>query len=350
MINYLRYVVIVFTTFLSLAASAQCHLHASVNSSSPMLCPGGKDTLSTQFYDTYQWYRNNKVIPGADKHFLVILQAQDEGASFTVRVTKNSCADTSDAVVLHSYVFSNPRILLSGDVGVYNPNQDALVECPDDTLRLTLDTPYTSKIQWYNSGKKLLGAHEQTYDVTRRGNYAVCAAPNVCPSSIVCDTASSDTSAVKVVYNTPKTPVITERNDTLLSTSAQKYQWYFSTGKIADANKRYYVPQQTGTYKVGTENNYHCKAISDPYRYTKDGLASVMVSPNPVKDVLHIRLNTDNAKQLLVFDLYGNLKLKAAVTSKDQSLSLQNLNAGTYILQVTDTQGQLITSVTIIKQ
>jgi hypothetical protein len=348
--NYVRYVVAVFATFLSFAAAAQCHLHASVNASAPMLCPGGKDTLSTQFYDTYQWYRNNKVIPGADKRYLVILQAQDEGASFTVRVTKKSCADTSGAVVLHSYVFNNPKILLSGDVGVYNPTQDALVECPDDTLTLTVDTPYISKIQWYNSGKKLLGAHDQSYNVTRKGNYAVCAAPNVCPSSIICDTASSDASTVKVVYNTPKPPVITERNDTLFSSSANKYQWYISTSKITGANKRYYVPQQTGTYKVGTENNYHCKAISDPYRYTKDGLASVMVSPNPVKDVLHIHLNTDNVKQLSVFDLYGNLKLKAAVTSKDQSLSLQNLNAGTYILQATDMQGQLITSVTIIKQ
>ena len=63
-----------------------------------------------------------------------------------------------------------------------------------------------------------------------------------------------------------------------------------------------------------------------------------------------MHINADDAKQIVVVDLYGNIKLKTTINGSDEIISLQNIHAGTYIVQVINSKAQKIAAATIIKQ
>jgi len=325
-------------------ANAQCDLQATILPVRPILCPNGTDTLYTQQYDTYQWYKNKHPIPGATQRGYVITQ-NDVGYAFNVAVTKNGCADTSRRVVVDGYVFLPPYIIETGDVGVYDPSRDALIECPDDTLILTMGDPYTLSIQWYDNYKAIKGANEQTYYVTNSGSYTVCGAPEVCPQYNVCESIP-----INVVFEDP-VATISEKNDTLFASKAKQYQWFFNNRKISGATQRYYVPNAIGKYKVATIDKYTCVAVSAPYLYTTARMSNIIsVAPNPVKDILHLHAEAPNAVTMILYDLYGNRALQTSVKSGDNTISLQSMRAGTYIVRVLDKQNRMISSATIIKE
>jgi hypothetical protein len=97
-------------------------------------------------------------------------------------------------------------------------------------------------------------------------------------------------------------------------------------------------------------NGYKCEAVSAPYVYTPSANTVISVTPNPVKDMLHIHINTGDARLLVIVDLYGNEKLKTGITGNDQVISLQNIVAGTYMVEVLNSKSQKIASATIIKE
>jgi len=324
--------------------NAQCSFTPTIIPNSVIFCPYATDTLSTQVYDTYQWYKDGSPIAGATQQTLVIYQRRDQGAFFKVVVTKNGCKDTSRKVLADGYAFLPPDLIETGDIGVFDPQKDALVECPEDTLILTLSSPYTEHIQWYNNMKPIFGANEQSYYVTKNGSYTVCGAPAVCPNYRVCESLP-----LNAYFETPVT-AITQKGDTLFASTAKKYQWLFGNRKIPGATQSYYVPPIQGIYKVSTVDKYKCTALSDGFYFKPDGKTLITVSPNPVKDVLHLHINNNDAKQLVVVDLYGNQKMKTLITGTDQNIYMQNINAGTYVLQLLNSSGQQIASATIIKQ
>ncbi|HYK44960.1 MAG TPA: T9SS type A sorting domain-containing protein [Parafilimonas sp.] len=332
------------TVVFIMKVNAQCDLKATILPVRPILCPNGTDTLYTQEYDTYQWYKNKHLIPGATQRGYVITQ-DDVGYAFNVAVTKNGCADTSRRVVVDGYVFLLPYVIETGDVGVYDPSRDALIECPDDTLILTLGDPYTLSIQWYDNYKAIKGANEQTYYVTNSGSYTVCGAPEVCPQYNACETVP-----INVVFESP-VATISEKNDTLFASKAKQYQWFFNGKKIPGATERYYVPNAIGKYKVSTVDKYTCVAVSDPYLYATARVSKIIsVAPNPVKDILHLLIEAPGAIRLVLFDLYGNRVLQTAIKVGDNTISLQSMRPGTYIMQVLDKQNKMISSATIIKE
>ncbi|MBA3648188.1 MAG: hypothetical protein H0W62_06500 [Chitinophagales bacterium] len=62
---------------------------------SPVLCPNTNDSLKTQPYNTYQWYRNNRAIPGATNQFYIVNHEMDVGSKLRVAVIDNGCTRVS---------------------------------------------------------------------------------------------------------------------------------------------------------------------------------------------------------------------------------------------------------------
>ncbi len=323
---------------------AQCNFTPTIVPDGLIFCPDQTDTLATQVYDTYQWYKNGSKIAGATQRTLIIHQQADQESFFKVVVTKNGCRDTSKHVLADGYAFVPPDLIETGDIGVFDPKLDGLVECPQDTLVLTLALTYTENIQWYNKLKPIPGANEQSYYVTKKGSYTVCGAPAVCPNYIVCESLP-----LNAVFENP-VATITEKNDSLFASPAKKYQWFFAGRKIPGATKPYYVPLVKGAYKVATQDKYTCNALSDPYYFIPGNTTLISVSPNPVNNILHVHTDANKAKQVVIIDLYGNEKLKCVINQTDQIISLQNIHAGTYIVRVLNSAGLQIASATIIKQ
>lgn len=328
--------------FLSQKSNAQCSFTPTIVPNQIIFCPYETDTLSTQVYDSYQWLKNNRPIPGATQRQLVIQQEKDLGYSFKVVVTKNGCKDTSARVITDGYVFSPPILIETGDIGVYNPYIGALIQCPDDTLVLTFGQTYTENIQWYNLQQPINGATGQSYNVTKSGSYTVCGAPALCPNFIQCENLP-----LNAIFENP-VATITQQGDSLVASPAKKYQWFLYNKKIEGANSRYYLPAKNGAYTVITIDKYTCNAQSNPYFYTSHHNL-ISVAPNPVKDVLHLNINAA-AKQVMIVDLYGNEKLRTTVTAREQNIYVQSLKTGTYILRVLDAAGKQVASTTIIKE
>ncbi|HEY2725557.1 MAG TPA: T9SS type A sorting domain-containing protein [Parafilimonas sp.] len=65
---------------------------------------------------------------------------------------------------------------------------------------------------------------------------------------------------------------------------------------------------------------------------------------------MHVHFNSADAKQIVIIDLYGNQKLRTSVNGNNQTISMQNINAGTFIIQVLNFKGEKIATTTLIKE
>lgn len=329
----------------SFGAKAQCDLKPVITPDNPILCPNTKDTLSTtEAFDSYQWFKNSKAIAGATNRFYEIDQYEDAGNFFKVAVTRNGCYDTSKKVLVDGYVFLLPFVVTTGDPGVYNPNKDVTVQCPGDNVVMTMGQPYTRNLQWYNLGKPIQGATGQKYTVTEKGSYTVCGSPAICPSYTDCQSIPMNFTFDKAEA------IITQKGDTLFASKAKNYQWYFNGNTIPGAKQNYLVPERNGNYKAGINTSYNCTDISPAYYYTGTIKDIVTVSPNPVNTIMRVHIEKPGVTQLVIADLFGNRHKQIPHAGRDAVLSVGDLRAGTYVLQLLNSNKQVIGSIKIFKQ
>jgi hypothetical protein len=335
-----------FIIFSAIKVTAQCDFTPRITPHNPVLCPNSKDTLvTTEAYDSYQWYRNNKPIAGETHRYYIAHQQEDAGSLIKVAATKNGCTAFSKKILVDGYVFIPPIIIETGDIGVYDPKLDALVECPGDTLILTLGEPYTQNVQWYKNSKPIVGATNSSYAVTKNGSYNVCGSPEICPDYRACEVIP-----VNAVYDTLHA-VITQSHDTLFASKAKTYQWLYNDQIISGATQNFLVPSRKGSYTVVVSDRYTCTDVSDAYDYAGFNKEDIItVSPNPVHDIVHVQIKSNNASQIVIADLFGNRVMQVPATSSYQTISLTNLHTGNYVIQLLNKQKQVIASAKIFKQ
>lgn len=166
--------------------SAQCQLEATL-AGDPMLCPGGTAILSTQSFDSYQWYRlpwgasQAEPIPGAIFQE-ISLDESDVLTRIFVQVSQDTCLARSDTFLIDSWIFLLPAVSTEGDYQ-FDP-QGHFVVCRGETMIMTLLPPYETNISWFRDGLPLAGANTNTLEVTEPGGYTVEGAPGVCPDYI----------------------------------------------------------------------------------------------------------------------------------------------------------------------
>ena len=102
---FLRLAGIYFFLIVSFALHAQCNFSAVVVPGHPILCPDGTDTLSTQVFDSYQWYKNsvdpgNEVGTNSNTFSINPVAGSDAGSYYVVVSGSCSPAITSDAAML----------------------------------------------------------------------------------------------------------------------------------------------------------------------------------------------------------------------------------------------------------
>lgn len=330
--------------FLSSTSFAQCDLNPAIKPNNLILCPNATDSLSTtQVYDSYQWFKNNKPIAGANSRYLKVDQYNDAGSYFKVAVTKNGCADTSKRVLVDSYVFLLPYVITTGDPGTYDPYKDVTFQCPGDKVVLTMGDPYNVNVQWYNNYKPIAGATSQKFTVTEKGSYTVCGSPSICPSY-------SDCQNIPMNYTFEIVDAaVTERNDTLFASKAKNYRWYYNGHLIPGAKESFIVPDRNGAYAVGINTTHNCSGLSEIYNYN-NAKAIVSVSPNPANSYMHVRINKPGVSQIIISDLNGNRFRQIAVNGNSEFINISSLHTGTYLLQLLNNKQQVITSIKIFKQ
>lgn len=170
-----------------IGAMAQCDPHPIINGDS-ILCPGSTGILSTQEYDSYQWFRREflngipEAIPGATEQTLQV-GAADVLYYFWVEVTEDTCTAVSPEILLDTWVFLLPSVASTGDY-TYNGNTGNFEICKGDTMFLTLNQPYQTQITWFKNGLAIPDEQTPTLAITESGNYTVQGAPEICPDFI----------------------------------------------------------------------------------------------------------------------------------------------------------------------
>ena len=168
---------------LSFGANAQCNFDPTVTGNL-LVCPESTSTLSTQQYDSYQWYSrpfsggSSQPISGATGQTLEV-NAAETPLYISVAATLNSCTEQSPEVLVDGLAFLPVTVSTFGDFTI-GPNGELII-CSGDTVWMEALLPYTLNFQWYNNEVPIAGANNDTLVVTSPGNYSVSASPEECP-------------------------------------------------------------------------------------------------------------------------------------------------------------------------
>lgn len=328
----------------AVGAKAQCELKPVIAPDNLILCPNATDSLyTTEVYDSYQWYKEAKMIEGATSRYLVVDQYNDAGFEFSVVVTKGLCKGVSEKVLVDGWVFASPTMSSSLPPRGVDWYGNAYY-CAGDALTFTFMSPYTTNIQWYNHYEPIKGATEQDYRVTGNGSYTVCGAPPQCPDFIACQNIPV------VVYFDSAKATVTRDGNTFIAGKAQQYQWSLNGRDIAGATKQQYTAQRPGIYGVKITSKYGCTDVSRPIFYAGLGKTNVTVLPNPAASYITVTTDAPGAAQIIISDAFGVRRLQVALTSVNQRINVGTLTAGTYMLQVLDKSNNLVATSRFLKQ
>lgn len=159
---------------------------------------------------------------------------------------------------------------------------------------------------------------------------------------------------LELTVNTIDEPFITVNNFELgVTSNYDTYQWLLNNVPITGATGSTYQVGTNGDYTVVVGLANGCTDTSEVYTVSNvtsiDELDRIgratSIFPNPAKDLLHIKAPV--AVQVTVSSVEGRL-LRSAVSTT--TLSLKDLDAGIYLISISDKEGRLIKVEKIAKQ
>ncbi len=278
-------------------------------------CNGDSSTLTSSLASTYQWYKNNTLLPNENLRTLNVKNA----GNYTVKITDaSSCFNTSDAANVQVVAIpSKPTISFIGD------NQ----LCEGESVLLISSASNNNK--WYKDGVAIAGATQATLDVNTTGAYTV----EVSTTTGGCLNTSDTTNII--VTPLPAKPIITRDSLTLTSTPAFAYQWFKEEVIIVNATTQTYTVSSTGDYKVRVRDAADCEAFSEIMNVVVTGIfnnspSTIAVYPNPVKNLLKVS-GIGNHVSGIVYNYLGEKVLDAFIINGQ--LDVSNLSNGIYILK-----------------
>jgi hypothetical protein len=171
--------------------------------------------------------------------------------------------------------------------------------------------------------------------------------------------AYSDTINI-IQHPGPATPVITLAGNTIISTPAFQYQWYFEGGPLAGETGQQLLAGFTGNYHVLVSDTNGCTAASDSVYYLVVGLGENVESgdintwPVPARDQVFIEVPEDLGSSewtIIVTDEKGALVGSRRVLAREQVLSVDvsNLSNGLYHFRIIVGSDQFIAKIHIAR-
>ncbi len=343
MLRYLQYLILILALliFHKQHGYAQCPFTATVNTSTPILCPNTSTVVTTQSYDAYQWYRDGVILPGETNPTLSVSYNTGAGSYYSVMATLNGCSEMSDSILVDGWVFLPVVVMSSGSYGT-DPNDGSFFICDSteadgaDSIVFEIMMPYDTNITWFRNGTPIPGANGKSITVKTAGQYWVSGAPSICPNYI-----QTLGVVLNVSVKTPVHPVISWNGSQLVANPSwlTNWQWYLNGTTIFGANAATFTPLQSGSYTVTAQDSF-CYTISQqPYFYNPTGIpdrytTSFTVYPNPAADI--ITINTESMVTAVeLFDFSGRLVLTMHPNTKQPTISLRDLAPGAYRMSVT---------------
>lgn len=273
---------------------------------------------------TYQWQLNGVDITGEVLSSYMVTQAGD----YSVVVSNGLCgSDTSLALT----VTVNPL-----PVATVTANGNTTV-CGNDSVVLTAGSGTGYTYQWQLNGVDISGETQISYAAVASGNYTAVVTNS-------CGNVISNAIAVTVYPVTPA-PVISLQSDSLVSTSAVTYQWYYNGVLIVGATDGNYVPTQNGDYTVVITDANGCTSTSAIFTMTTVGMTeinnstTVSLFPNPASGLLTITGNSTSASIVITILMPSGQVVKEVVENVNgkrfnSSVDVSKFAAGIYVVKL----------------
>lgn len=213
--------------------------------------------------------------------------------------------------------------------------------CDGDSVRLT--SSISTNVQWYlNDTTLILGATNPIYTVYASGKYSV-RTTNV----YGCYSVSSPVTLTK--RDRPYNPSYTQTGNRLQLIQAyagETYQWYLNGTLINGAVGTSYNITQNGLYEVVATNQYGCKARFGYYvlftGIDEHGiLQSVSIYPNPVHDVLNIKMEdalTENTR-FVITSTNGKVVSQGLLNNTISMIDVADFSNGIYFIEIRNSAG-----------
>lgn len=313
---------------LPIALSAQCPFTPTIAPATVILCPGESVELSTQEYDSYQWYADGQPIDGATAQTLTM----QPYAEVTVEATLDGCTEESAPVIVDGWVFLLPFVMHAGAEPLFTDGNGVPHHCTGDTVLLIMS--YSENVQWTRNGVEVPGGTDDTLMVMTEGVYTASGAPSTCPNYI--QPLGVD---IGIAFENTTQPVIAVDQEQLCATPlGDSYQWYLNGAPFA-GNTACISATTPGSYTVDVSYDGMCSIPSMPFVTTSvaenAGADGILLFPVPARDAVNIQwpANATNTTWELM-DALGRVVLQGSKGNGPvQLVDLSGVTQGRYWLR-----------------
>jgi len=166
---------------------------------------------------------------------------------------------------------------------------------------------------------------------------------------IITNSGGTDTLLVSpliVLANPPTPPAITTVSDTLFSSHASYYQWFFNGSPISGATDSFYVCSAQGVYSVQITDGNGCNSLSGGITACTTGINDlngsdygITVYPNPAKNQFTVYGLPANERatielfNVLIEKIYSR-QLQTANSKPETVIDVSHLAGGIYFLRI----------------
>jgi hypothetical protein len=242
--------------------------------------------------------------------------------TYTVTGTTNGCSNTAVSVVT---VNARPNITAS-----------SASICSGQTAQLQANggTGYT----W--TGGLAAVSNPTTPALTATTSYTVTGTNGTCTNTAV---------STVTVTSVPTTPSITQRNDTLFSSTivvGGSYKWYLAGGLVATTTDPFYKFTTNGSYTLTVTKGDCISELSAAFpasntgvRNTTNSVKMFEVYPNPTSGLLNVSLTLykNSSVNISVYTPEGRevyVKSYGTVKVLTDAINMNELSQGVYIIKL----------------
>jgi len=207
---------------------------------------------------------------------------------------------------------------------------------------LNLEIEANGEIQFCPSDSVLLQSTDQLAYLWSNGIFAneiYVNAIGTYYTSIITEGCTYTSNPIEITHlPAPETPVITLVGNTLQSSDADNFQWFYNNILLEGETSSTLNLTEYGIYKVKVTNELGCFSYSDSFIYdltssitlNKD---AIHVFPNPANQQLNFTNLTGNQNfEIKVFNTVGALLLHEKLMKPN--LDISSLNAGIYLIEI----------------
>lgn len=299
---------------------------------------------NTASQDTLSWSvtpSEAATIIGKNKIANIRFNTEFSGRAGLSVIAKNASGSSAPSDTLFVDILPHPNIpgiIYDSSYCLNNKNADSIVMIQSQKMYVYQLTRNGSIFDEPREGTDTrLGWYNINY-----GKYAIL--EQICKTTVASNIVITETNDVAAK---PKLQV--KWNDVIICNNASDslihYQWYYNEQPVPDGNLQYlWTQKKQGSYTVEITDKNGCQAISDAVLINA---ASGTIYPNPSAGQFKVTFSsTDRGQITLNIYRLNSLLLKNMTFSKEtdlfeQDITLQNIEPGTYFIEITS-NGQRI--------